>query len=297
MILFEKLLAKEANTYIRFSDENVEAFCVPSFDKNKDGRLSYDEAASITVNEFNSANYNSSKRLTLFDEFQFFTGLSEGVVNMQRFAFNSGSVLTFPNMPISINSLRCSTITVRNTLNGSIAGNTLILKEKANVSVRTGNFQNYVVDENCERFCKVGDFILSKDKKRLLVSDLTGAQTVIPQTVERVEDMAVLGSTFTSIKVPNNVTYIGSHFSGIQMETIDIGENVEEIRIFFCYNNRAMKKVIFRGRVKTIWGGAFAWMDRFAPFTIYVRNEDIDYYKSIFKSPYNTYVKSIDEMI
>lgn len=26
MILFEKLLAKEANTYIRFSDENVEAF-------------------------------------------------------------------------------------------------------------------------------------------------------------------------------------------------------------------------------------------------------------------------------
>ena len=36
MILFEKLLAKEANTYIRFSDENVEDFCVPSFDKNKD---------------------------------------------------------------------------------------------------------------------------------------------------------------------------------------------------------------------------------------------------------------------
>lgn len=297
MILFEKLLAKEANTYIRFSDENVEAFCVPSFDKNKDGRLSYDEAASITVNEFNSANYNSSKRLTLFDEFQFFTGLSEGVVNMQRFAFNNGSVLTFPNMPISINSLRCSTITVRNTLKGSIAGNTLILKEKANVNVRTSRFYNYVVDENCEALCKVGDFVLSKDKTRLLLSDLTGAQVVIPETVQRVEDMAVLGATFTSIKVPSNVTYIGSHFSGMQMETVDIGENVEEIRHYFCYNNGAMKKVIFRGRVKTIWGGAFDWMYRFAPFTIYVRNEDIDYYKSIFKSPYNTYVKSIDEMI
>lgn len=297
MILFEKLLAKEANTYIRFSDENVEAFCVPSFDKNKDGRLSYDEAASITVNEFNSANYNSSKRLTLFDEFQFFTGLSEGVVNMQRFAFNGGSVLTFPNMPISINSLRCSTITVRNTLNGSIAGNTLILKEKANVNVRTVNFQNYVIDENCEAFCKVGDFVLSKDKTRLLLSDLTGAQTILPKTVQRVEDMALLKSTFTIVKVPSNVTYIGSHFSGTKMKTIDIGENVEEIRHYFCYNNEAMEKVIFRGRVKTIWGGAFEGMHRFAPFTIYVRNEDIDYYKSIFKSPYNTYVKSIDEMI
>lgn len=296
MILFEKLLAKDANTYIRFSDENVEAFCA-NFDKNNDGRLSYDEAAGVTVSEFNSANHNSSNKLTLFDEFQFFTGLSGGVVNTQRFNFNAGGSITIPNIPISINNLRCSTITVRNTLNGSIAGNTLILKEKANVNIRTGTFRNYVVDENCERLCKVGDFVLSKDKTRLLVSDLTGAQTVIPQTVNRVEDRAVLGSTFTSIKVPNNVTYIGSHFSGMQMETIDIGENVEEIRHYFCYNNGAMKKVIFRGRVKTIWGGAFDWMYRFAPFTIYVRNEDIDYYKSIFKSPYNTYVKSIDEMI
>ena len=295
MILFEKLLAKDANTYIRFSDENVETFCA-NFDKNNDSRLSYDEAASVTVNEFNSANYNSSKKLTLFDEFQFFTGLSEGVVNMQRFAFNSGSVLTFPNMPISINSLRCSTITVRNTLNGSIAGNTLILKEKANVNVRTGNFQNYVIDENCETLCKSGDFVLSKDKTSLLLSDLTGAPVVLPDTVQRVEDMALLGSTFTIIKVPNNVTYIGSHFSGTKMETVDIGENVEEIRHFFCYNSAKLKKVIFRGRVKSFYGGAFDWMYRFAPFTIYVRNEDIEYYKSLFKSPYNTYVKSIDEM-
>lgn len=75
MILFEKLLAKDANTYIRFNDENVETFCA-NFDKNKDGRVSYDEAASVTVSEFNSANHNSSKNLTLFDEFQFFTGLS-----------------------------------------------------------------------------------------------------------------------------------------------------------------------------------------------------------------------------
>lgn len=295
MILFEKLLAKEANTYIRFSDENVEALCA-NFDKNNDGRLSYDEAAGVTVSEFNSANYNSSKKLTLFDEFQFFTGLSEGVVNMQRFAFNNGGVITFPNIPISINSLQCSTIKVRNTLNGSIAGSTLILREKANVNVRTGNFQNYVVDENCERFCKVGDFVLSKDKTRLLLSDLTKAQVVLPDTVQRVEDRAILSSTFTSIKVPNNVTYIGSHFSGTKMETVDIGENVEEIKRFFCYNSAKLKKVIFRGRVKSFYGGAFDWMYRFAPFTIYVRNEDIEYYKSLFKSPYNTYVKSIDEM-
>lgn len=294
MILFEKLLAKDTNTYIRFSDENVEAFCA-NFDKNKDGRLSYDEAASITVSEFNNATHNSSKRLKLFDEFQFFTGLSGGVVNMQRFNFNVGGSITIPNIPMSINNLRCSTITLRNALNGNIAGSTLILKEKANANIGTGNFQNYVVDENCEAFCKSGDFVLSKDKTRLLLSDLTGAPVVLPDTVQRVEDKALLGSTFTSVKVPNNVTFIGSHFSGERMETVDIGENVEEIRNYFCYNNAAMKKVIFRGRVKTIWG-AFDWMNRFAPFTIYVRNEDIDYYKSIFKSPYNTYVKSIDEM-
>lgn len=295
MILFEKLLAKEANTYIRFSDENVEAFCA-NFDKNNDGRLSYDEAAGVTVSEFNSANHNSSNKLTLFDEFQFFTGLSGGVVNLQRFVFDVGGSITIPNIPISVNRLRCSTITLRNALNGSISGSTLILKEKANVRIGNGGFVNYVVDENCEHFCKVGDFVLSKDKTRLLYSDLTGAQTILPETVQRVEDRAILGSTFTSIKVPNNVTYIGSHFSGMNLETVDIGENVEEIRHYFCYNNRAMKKVIFRGRVKKIHGSYFDWMNKFAPFTIYVRNEDIEYYKSIFKSPYNTYVKSIDEM-
>lgn len=295
MILFEKLLAKDANTNIRFSDENVETFCA-NFDKNNDGRLSYDEAASVTVSEFNSANHDSSKKITLFDEFQFFTGLSGGVVNTQRFNFNAGGSITIPNIPISVNTLRCSTITVRNRLNGSISGSTLILKEKANVRIETSRFVNYVVDENCETFCKVGDFILSKDKTRLLFSDLTKAQVVLPKTVQRVEDKAILNSTFTSIKVPNNVTFIGSHFSGMNLETVDIGENVEEIRHFFCYNNKAMKKIIFRGRVKTILSGAFDWMNRFAPFTIYVRNEDIDYYKSIFKSPYNTYVKSIDEM-
>ena len=295
MILFEKLLAKDANTYIRFSDENVEAFCA-NFDKNKDGRLSYDEVASVTVSEFNSANYNSSNKLMLFDEFQFFTGLSEGVVNTQRFNFNAGGSITIPNIPISVNKLRCSTVTVRNTLNGFISGDTLILKEKAGVNLGNVNFQNYVVDENCEKFCKVGDFVLSKDKTRLLLSDSIGASVVLPDTVQRVEDRALLGSTFTSVKVPNNVTYIGSHFSGMNMETVDIGENVKEIRHYFCYNNVAMKKVIFRGRVKIFSAGAFGWMYRFAPFTIYVRNEDIDYYKSIFKSPYNTYVKSIDEM-
>ena len=295
MILFEKLLAKDANTNIRFSDEIVEAFCA-NFDKNNDGRLSYDEAASVTVSEFNSANHDRSKKITLFDEFQFFTGLSGGVVNLQRFVFDVGGSITIPNIPISVNTLICSTITVRNTLNGSIHGSTLILKEKANVRIETGSFVNYVVDENCERFCKVGDFVLSKDKTRLLYSDLTGAQVVLPNTVQRVEDRAILRSTFTSIKVPNNVKYIGSHFSGMNLETVDIGENVEEIRHYFCYNNAAIKKVIFRGRVKIILGGAFDWMYRFAPFTIYVRNEDIEYYKSIFKSPYNTYVKSIDEM-
>ena len=46
MILFEKLLAKDANTYIRFSDENVETFCA-NFDKNKDGNVMDDIMGGI----------------------------------------------------------------------------------------------------------------------------------------------------------------------------------------------------------------------------------------------------------
>lgn len=57
-----------------------------------------------------------------------------------------------------------------------------------------------MIDENCEAFCKVGDFVLSKDKTRLLLSDLTGAQTILPETVQRVEDMALLGNYFYNRK-------------------------------------------------------------------------------------------------
>lgn len=48
--------------------------------------------------------------------------------------------------------------------------------------------------------------------------------------------MALLNNKFTSIKIPNTVINIGSHFSFINATTVDIGENVKSIARYFCYN-------------------------------------------------------------
>ena len=81
-------------------------------------------------------------------------------------------------------------------------------------------------------------------------------------------------------------------------ECVDIGENVKSIGHYFCYNCSKLQTVIFRGKVTQFAGPktAFEWQYRFKPFSIYVRDEDMEYYKGLFKAPYNTYIKSITEL-
>ena len=83
---------------IVFADANVETICVSHGDTNGDGRLSYEEAASITNM---SSDFENNSEITSFDELQYFTGLS----CIQSNAFENCSSLTSVILPNSITSI------------------------------------------------------------------------------------------------------------------------------------------------------------------------------------------------
>ena len=102
---------------VEFVDDVVKEICIANWDTNKDGELSYDEAAAVTdIGElFGNSQINS------FDELQFFTGLAyihewafanctsltsiiipENVKTIKRWAFHNTGINTIPSRPISI---------------------------------------------------------------------------------------------------------------------------------------------------------------------------------------------------
>ena len=89
---------QEECPYITFADNNVKTLCVANWDTSGDGELSYDEAAAVTdlddVFKFN-------KTITSFDEFQYFTGLTE--ISTQ--SFGECTNLTSITLPNSVETI------------------------------------------------------------------------------------------------------------------------------------------------------------------------------------------------
>ena len=64
-----------ADTPITFADPAVKAICVARWDTNNDGELSFSEAAAVTTIPY--AAFAENTTITSFDEFQYFTGVTE----------------------------------------------------------------------------------------------------------------------------------------------------------------------------------------------------------------------------
>ena len=86
------------NEIIAFADEYVKAICVQNWDTNKDGELSYEEAAAVTDI---GTKFKSINTIKSFDEFQYFTGVTAIAEN----AFSSCSSLTSIEIPEGVTSI------------------------------------------------------------------------------------------------------------------------------------------------------------------------------------------------
>ena len=68
----ENFLPVERDDAISFADEKVKAICLDNFDTNKDGALTYAEAAAVTSL---GTVFKGNAEITSFDELRFFTGI------------------------------------------------------------------------------------------------------------------------------------------------------------------------------------------------------------------------------
>lgn len=90
---FISLVFKD-NSIIQFADPAVKAICVENWDTNGDGELSKREAAAVTTlidSETNQSVFRGKgASITSFDEFQYFTGLTQ----VEQYAFYGVSIET-----------------------------------------------------------------------------------------------------------------------------------------------------------------------------------------------------------
>ena len=106
---------------ISFADAKVKAICVANWDTNGDGELDVDEAAAVT--SLGEA-FMSNKKITSFDELQYFTGLAtigenafyecsglksviipNSVTSIGRWAFQDCSALASVTIPNNVTSI------------------------------------------------------------------------------------------------------------------------------------------------------------------------------------------------
>ena len=83
------------NNAISFADSKVKSLLVSAFDSNKDGELSYKEAASVT--DLGTV-FASNRAITSFNEFQYFTS----VLNIPSECFKNSSKLSSIILPASL---------------------------------------------------------------------------------------------------------------------------------------------------------------------------------------------------
>lgn len=87
---------------IVFSGSRVKENLVAAFDTSGDGELSYEEAAAVTSASSIKSAFGAIKTYKSFDEFQFFTGVTELVDNM--FDGWIATSITLPSSLVSIAS-------------------------------------------------------------------------------------------------------------------------------------------------------------------------------------------------
>ena len=98
---YEFEIVDRDNTIINFASSSVKKALVKICDLNKDGEISVWEAAALTNDQFK--NLSLDKNIVSFDEFQYFTGVTE--IPSSKFSeFRSLTSIIIPNSVTSIES-------------------------------------------------------------------------------------------------------------------------------------------------------------------------------------------------
>lgn len=286
--------------YIHFEDSAVRQWALANFDRDRDGRLSIDEAAAVTDAQFKAAN-PPWETFTTFDEMVYFTGLQNiGNVNW------SSSSSSNPNnnlRSISMNDFIGRNVAAQHiNINGGLKRSerfyvkSLHLGPKGVIDDRPWAYNNNWLEEvtisKANRNNKVeNNFILSYDGTIAYKAFGKGVDMVVPDGVKKLVSWSILEKRMRTLVVPASVEDLDGMFSNAGWEWCDIGTGVKKTGHSFLYNSYSLKYIILRGRLLED-----PHMTLKHKFDIYVQAGDIDYYKTLLPAPYNTYLKPISEL-
>ena len=225
---------------INFADDNVKAICIENWDTNKDGELSYEEAAAVT--DIGNKFYVKTK-IKSFDEFQYFTG----VTSVQENAFKSCIALESIVLPNSLQE------TSSNMFDGC--------GKLKNVTITEGvkSISGYTFN-NC---LSLTEITLPSSLTSIGSYAFSGSSFIsilIPEGVKYIGERAFDGcSSLTSIVISKGVTSIGEYAfnSCSNLTRIVISEGIKTISCYTFNNCRSLTEITLPSSLISIGSYAF----------------------------------------
>ena len=221
-------IIEEDENHIIFVDENVKSLCVANWDTDGNGMLSYEEAASVTSL---GTVFENKKDITMFDELQYFTGLTaiggrafygcrnlisvtipNSVTSIDDYAFSDCSSLTSMIIPPSVVSIGGSAFSGCSCLTSVMIPNSV-------TSIGDNAFNNCdnmtaVRISDLTAWCSISFSSYSSNPltyaHHLYFNNAEVTELIIPTNVISIANYAFeFCSGLTSVMIPNSVISIG----------------------------------------------------------------------------------------
>ena len=228
--------------FIVFKDPIVKYACIEKFDTDKDGEISYKEAAAVTDISGLFADFNA---VTSFDELKYFTGIS----NMSQ-AFKNLVDLKSVTIPAGVTAIEGS------AFSGCTSLDSLTFDGHNVLSVGNSAFYGCV---------KLKDIDLPNEVERICSSAFSGCTALdgirLPDFLNRLDSYAFQNCTsLSAIEIPSGVKLLDSScFSGCRaLRDVDLPSGMESIGSAAFENCIAIESILLPPTLKTINANAFA---------------------------------------
>ena len=259
-----EVILGQSDEAIVFADDKVKAKLVAAFDTNGDGELSYAEAASITsCGDLRSA-FDNLKTFTSFDEFRFFTGITEVSANM----FVKWASLSSISLPSSIKKIQYS------AFEGCILLHDIVIPEGVtfigmNAFRECQNLETITLPNSLETILNQGFYKCSSLKRIHLP---TGC-SLYSGAFADCESLEI-------VDLPDDLTIIpASLFSGCkQLSNIALPNSLSEIRDFAFSGCNSLQSIISLRNTPPTGGSQMFINTNNCP--IYVPASSVDAYKT-----------------